>query len=109
MIRSFLRAHPLLRFLALNLAFGVVVALLALGGLMALDVHGLRHLVLQDQSPLIPLIVLALGFIVTFASSLMGTAIMALGETPSDTPSGTRADATAAVPHGAEARVTTRQ
>jgi hypothetical protein len=82
MISSFLRAHPLLRFLAVNLGLGIVVALLAVGGLIALDIHGLRQLIAQDQSPVLALVLLAFGFIVTFGSWVMGTAIMALGDKP---------------------------
>jgi hypothetical protein len=79
MIRTLFRRHPLLRFLALNLVLGLVVGAFAIGGLIGLDVLGLRRLILADQSPVLALVLLAGGFMVTFASTVMGTAIMALG------------------------------
>jgi hypothetical protein len=74
-----LRAQPLLRLLAINLAVGAIVAALMLGGLIALDPGGLRHLLLADASPGLALGLLTFGFVVTFASVAMGSAIMALG------------------------------
>src|SRR5689334_24485261 len=71
-------AMPLLRLLAINCAAGIVVALLAVGGLLALNAQ-LRGLILGDQSPAVALALLGGGFIVTFASVAMGTAIMRLG------------------------------
>lgn len=70
---------PLFRLLAINLLVGVTVALLAVGGLLALDVHGLRTLILADSSPATPLMLLTFGFVVTFGSVAMGTAIMRIG------------------------------
>jgi hypothetical protein len=79
MIRSHMRRHPLLRFLAINLALGIVIAALAVGGLMVFDTHGLRRLILQDQSPALAVALLAGGFIVTFGGVVMASAVMALG------------------------------
>jgi hypothetical protein len=42
-------------------------------------VQGLRSLILADQSPILALLLLLLGFAVTFASGVVGTAIMRLG------------------------------
>lgn len=70
---------PLFRLLGVNLAIGIAVALLAVGGLLALDPHRLRTLIFADQSPAIALVLLSGGFIVTFASVAMGTAIMGIG------------------------------
>ena len=71
-------AMPLLRLLAINCAAGIAIALLALGGLLAVDTP-LRELILRDQSPFAALALLGGGFIVTFCSVVMGTAIMRLG------------------------------
>ena len=49
--KSLLR-EPLFRLLAINLAIGVTVAALMLGGLLALNPHGLRDLIVADRSPL---------------------------------------------------------
>ena len=77
--------RPLIRLLAINLAIGVSVAMLMLGGLLAINPHGLRDLVLNDRSGGAAIGLLLFGLIVTFGSVAMGTAIMTLGhETPPD-------------------------
>lgn len=76
------RRHRLLEYLAVNGAIGVAIAVIAVGGLLALDVHGLRRLVLGDASPVLTVLLLLFGFIVTFGSVAMGTAIMMLGRPP---------------------------
>jgi len=72
------RYDPLLRQLRLNLLFGVAVAILAVGGLLLLDVSGLRHLILSDQSPALALAMLLCGFVFTFGGGVIGTAMMQL-------------------------------
>jgi len=81
---------PLFRLLAINLAAGATLAALLVGGLLALDPGGLRHLIFADRSPATALGLLLFGFVVTFGSTAMGTAIMAMGRPPpdDDTPRG---------------------
>jgi hypothetical protein len=74
-----IRRHPLLQLLAVNLAFGVAIAVMAVGGLLILDAHGLRSLILRDQSPVVALSLIFFGFIISFGSWVMGTAIMRIG------------------------------
>jgi hypothetical protein len=76
--------HPLFRFLAVHLGFGLVVATIAIAGLIGFDLFGLRRLILADQSPVLALVLLVGGFVVTFSSTVMGTAIMALGRRHDD-------------------------
>ncbi len=71
--------HPLFRLLLINLAVGVAVAVLMLGGLLALNPGGLRDLIFADRSPAMALGLLLFGLIVTFGSTAMGTAVMTLG------------------------------
>jgi hypothetical protein len=80
---SFLRV-PLFRLLAINLAIGIVVAALLVGGLLALNPGGLRDLIFADESPVAALGLLVFGFVVTFGSAAMGSAIMAMGMPPAD-------------------------
>ena len=75
---------PLFRLLAINLAAGTAVAALLVGGLLALNPFGLRHLIFADNSPGTALGLLLFGFVVTFGSAAMGTAIMAMGQHPVD-------------------------
>jgi hypothetical protein len=96
-VRDFLR-EPLFRLLAINLAIGISVAVLLLGGLLAFNPHGLRDLIVGDRSPLVPLLLLLFGFVVTFGSVAMGTAIMAIGRTESGQGGGRRQDEPVPVP-----------
>jgi hypothetical protein len=70
---------PLTRLLAINLGIGVAMALLLVGGLLALNPGHLRDLILADRSPGVALGLLVFGFVITLGSTAMGTAIMALG------------------------------
>ncbi len=70
---------PLFRLLAINLAAGAAAAVLLLGGLLALNPHGLRDLIFADRSPATAIGLLLFGLLITFGSTAMGTAIMALG------------------------------
>ena len=76
---GFLRV-PLFRLLAINLAIGIAIAAVDLvGGLLALNPGGLRDLILADDSPGTALPQLLFGFVVTFGSAVMGSAIIAMG------------------------------
>lgn len=76
---------PLFRLLVINLAAGAAIAALLVGGLLALNPGGLRHLIFADASPGTALGLLLFGFVVTFGSAAMGTAIMAMGRAADDT------------------------
>ena len=80
---AFLRV-PLFRLLAINLAIGMTVAALLVGGLLVLDPYHLRDLIFADSSPGTALGLLLFGFVVTFGSAAMGTAIMAMGTRAAD-------------------------
>jgi hypothetical protein len=86
---GFLRV-PLFRLLAINLAVGMTVAALLVGGLLVLNPFHLRDLIFADRSPGTALGLLLFGFVVTFGSAAMGTAIMAMGlrKVDEDTPRG---------------------
>jgi hypothetical protein len=71
--------QPLIRLLGVNLAAGIAVAVLMLGGLMALNPGNLRGLILNDRTGPVALGLLLFGLVVTFGSVAMGTAIMMLG------------------------------
>src|ERR1700693_5424142 len=75
---------PLFRLLAINLAAGTALAALLVGGLLALNPADLRDLILADSSPGTALGLLLFGFVVTFGSAAMGTAIMATGVRQAD-------------------------
>ena len=75
---------PLFRLLAINLGVGIVLAAALVGGLLALNPGGLRHLIFADASPVTALGLLLFGFVVTLGSTAMGTAIMAMGRATDD-------------------------
>ena len=56
------------------------MAALFVGGLLALNSSNLRDLILANSSPGTALGMLLFGFVVTFGSTAMGTAIMAMGQ-----------------------------
>lgn len=74
-----LRANRLVRYLAINLAGGIVIATLALGGLLVVNPGNLRSLIFADGTPWLAMSLLAFGLIVTLGSVAMGTAIMSIG------------------------------
>jgi hypothetical protein len=82
--QSLVFGAPLFRLLAINLAVGVLVAMLLVGGLLLLNPGRLRDLILADNTPGVALGLLLFGFIVTLGSSAMGTAIMAMGQQQTD-------------------------
>jgi hypothetical protein len=73
---------PLFRLLAVNLAIGLAVAAIMVGGLLFMNPHRIRDLILADASPAASLMLLAFGFTITFGSAAMGAAIMAIGRRP---------------------------
>ena len=75
---------PLFRLLAINLAVGMTLAAFVVGGLLAINPGGLRDLIFADSSPGTALGLLLFGFVVTFGSAAMGTAIMAMGRAADD-------------------------
>ncbi len=71
--------EPLFRLLAINLAIGISLAVLMLGGLLVLNPDRLRDLILADRAPVTAVGLLLFGLVVTFGSVAMGTAIMTSG------------------------------
>ena len=66
-----LTRQPLLRLLAINLAIGIGAAVVLIGGLMALNPHHLRDLILNDQSGGAAFGLLLFGLVITFGSVAM--------------------------------------
>lgn len=83
-----LRHQPLLRLLAINLAIGIGAAVAMIGGLMWLNPHHIRDLILADRAGGAAFGLLLFGLVITFGSVAMGTAVMALGRPKDHTPRG---------------------
>ncbi|HEY6024837.1 MAG TPA: hypothetical protein VIV34_11770 [Pseudolabrys sp.] len=81
--------QPLLRLLAINLGIGVAMAALMLGGLLALNPHHLRDLIFADQAGGAAFGLLLFGFVVTFGSTAMGSAVMMLNPRSAEDHDGT--------------------
>jgi hypothetical protein len=66
----------LLKFLAINLAFGIAVGLICVALLLATNTAGLRTLIWESSNPALALLLLSVGMCVTFGSAVMGSAVM---------------------------------
>ena len=75
-----LPAH--VRFLLGHAAIGIGIAFLFVAALLALDIAGLRGLMLQGADGTLALALLVFGTSVTFGSAAMGAAVMGLGAAP---------------------------
>ena len=74
------RRMDLIRFMLQACLAGCLAGLVAVAGLLALDVGSLGTLVLGPAGGLVPLLLLAAGFMITFGSAAIGAAVMSLGE-----------------------------
>jgi hypothetical protein len=72
-------AHPVLTLVAINAAGGAAIAVFLVGAILLLDIGQLGTLVAGSDSPVLPVVLLTAGFVVTFSSVAMGTAIMRIG------------------------------
>ncbi|HUG61399.1 MAG TPA: hypothetical protein VMP03_06120, partial [Methylomirabilota bacterium] len=79
---------PVLSLLLTNAFAGSVVALIVVFAILVLDIGQLQTLISGSEQPLVPAILLSAGFIVTFASVAMGTAIMRIGRPDGGSPGG---------------------
>ncbi|GAB4513588.1 MAG: hypothetical protein Tsb0019_11040 [Roseibium sp.] len=77
--RLALPKDPLFRLLAINGLAGVGIAGLVLGGIFMANIGNLRVLVQGAEDPVIPVIMLAFGLVITLGSVVIGSAIMLLG------------------------------
>lgn len=77
-VRQALRAQPLIQLLLVNLMAGLAASVLSVGGLVALNPM-LRHLIVEDRSPITAVGLLLFGFVVTLCSCVMGAAVMGIG------------------------------
>lgn len=86
-------ANPLIPFLARHCLAGLAAGWIFVGGLLGLDVAGLRTLIFAEQAWWLPLGLLVFGVSLTFGSAAMGAGIMGLGRAcpPGGQPSPTRA------------------
>lgn len=84
-IERVLPENPLFRLLAINGAVGVLVSLLVFAGLLISNAAGLRDLIANADDPVVPVVLLGFGLIITLGSAVIGSAIMML---PSDEDTG---------------------
>ena len=71
-------ASPFFRLLAINWAIGAFASVLVLCGLLWFDTANLRSLIFNSDDPVLPIVLLLFGLMVTLCSAAMGAAIMAL-------------------------------
>lgn len=85
-----------IRFLLKHAAFGGAAGCVFVALLLAFDIGGLRHLVLNTGGGFVGLAVMTMLFVITFGSVQMGRAIMAMGH--DEPPRGGRAEALIPIP-----------
>ncbi len=66
------------KLLARNLVIGALAGWITLAGLIVSNVAGLGDIIRASNHPLLPVVILAFGFFITFGSLAMGAAIMLL-------------------------------
>ncbi len=71
---------PLLRVILLPGLAGSIAGLVAVAGLLVLDVGSLGTLALGPSGGFVPVALLCAGFMITFGSAAIGAAVMALGD-----------------------------
>jgi hypothetical protein len=82
-LRRALRGVPEhVRFLLGHAAIGILVGWLFVAAVVALDIAGLRGLILRGSDGALALALLTFGVSVTFGSAAMGAAVMGLGASP---------------------------
>lgn len=70
---------PFFRFLAAHAVIGAIVGLVVVAGLWWRDVAGLRELTaMNGEMGVVAVVLLTIGFVVTFSSLSMGFAVMQL-------------------------------
>jgi len=80
-VRFKLPRDPFFRLLVINGLAGIGIAGLVLAGIFAANIGNLRDLVLAAENPVLPIVMLAFGLMITLGSVVIGSAIMLMGET----------------------------
>ena len=73
------RLVEVLRFIVLPGLAGSLAGLVAVAGLLALDVGSLGTLALGPSGGVVPVAMLSAGFAITFGSAAIGASVMAMG------------------------------
>jgi hypothetical protein len=61
-----------------NCAIGIAGGWTSLAAIIVTDTAHLRTLIWNEDSPVVPIVLLATGFAITFGSAAMGAAVMAM-------------------------------
>ncbi|WP_420410920.1 hypothetical protein [Roseibium sp.] len=77
--KRLLPQDPFFRLLAINGLTGLGISGLVLGGIFYSNIGNLTVLVQGDESPVVPVLMLAAGLVITLGSVVVGSAIMLLG------------------------------
>ena len=82
--------NQLLRFLLVNGLCGALLGLVFAGGVIALNLGHLRDLITFSQDGMLAVLLLSVGSIITFASVVMGGAVMLMDKDEDDRSTGKR-------------------
>ncbi|MEP3049307.1 MAG: hypothetical protein ABJL55_00590 [Roseibium sp.] len=78
-INNLIPRDPLFRLFFINGIAGLLIAAVVFAGIFWANIGNLRVLVLGAEDPVIPVIMLAGGLVITLGSVVIGSAIMLLG------------------------------
>ncbi|MEP1930942.1 MAG: hypothetical protein ABJJ37_06670 [Roseibium sp.] len=70
---------PLVRLFVINGVAGLVISALVLAGLFWANIGNLRVLVSGSENPVLPVLMLFAGLVITLGSVVIGSAVMLLG------------------------------
>ncbi len=76
---STMRGNPVVCLILRSALMGAGLGLAFAVALVALDAHGIGHLITQSDAGAVAFVLLAGGFMVTFASLVAGGAVMSIG------------------------------
>lgn len=88
--KRMLPGDPFFRLLFVNGLAGVGISGLVLGGIFYSNIGNLTVLVQGDENPLVPVLLLAAGLVITLGSVVIGSAIMLLGANGSNRKPGSK-------------------
>ncbi|MGV2975492.1 hypothetical protein AB1P65_08555 [Roseibium alexandrii] len=77
--KRFLPKDPFFRLLVVNSLAGIGISGLMVGGIFYSNIGNLTVLIRGDDSPLVPILMLVAGLVITLVSVVVGSAIMLLG------------------------------
>jgi hypothetical protein len=94
----------MLRLLAINALTGAALGVGVVAAILAFDIAQLRRLIATDPAGIVALAMLTVGFVVTCASVMMGSAVMLTAHQEREGPGGGKLQPAPAIVRGKKSR-----